>query len=139
MKAVALAYPDVDFVHVEVYTNLAAQNPEELEVVAAVTAWRLPTEPWVFVTDPAGIISDVFEGSLAPEDSRRPSTGCAGRPQVVSRTRPRPKPRAALNRKYSPRIPKRAAKTTWSRRWGERSRMRSHWMRVLDDVAARLG
>jgi len=68
VKSLAGDYPETNFVHVEVYTNLAAQDPGELEVVPAVTVWRLPSEPWVFVIDEAGTIRARFEGTMAPDE-----------------------------------------------------------------------
>ena len=68
VKSLAGGYPGVNFVHVEVFTNLTAQNPDDLQVVPAVEAWRLPSEPWVFVIDEAGYVSERFEGTLAPEE-----------------------------------------------------------------------
>ena len=66
VKAIADDYPDVNFVHVEVYTNL--DDPANLQVVPAVTEWGLPTEPWVFVVDADGIVVARFEGVVAPEE-----------------------------------------------------------------------
>ena len=53
-------FPEVNFIHVEVFTNL--DDPENIEIVPAVTEWGLPTEPWVFVVDAAGIVVARFEG-----------------------------------------------------------------------------
>jgi len=66
VKELAPAYPDVDFIHVEVYENLDAQSFEELIPVEAVNAWGLPSEPWVFVTDADGVITARYEGTLDP-------------------------------------------------------------------------
>ena len=69
VKQVATNHPDdVDFVHVEVYTNLDAGSFEGLELVPAIDDWRLPSEPWVFVVDGSGIIAAAFEGALAAEE-----------------------------------------------------------------------
>ena len=54
VKAVAPAHPDANFVHVEIYENLDATSADELIIVPAVTAWGLPSEPWVFVVDADG-------------------------------------------------------------------------------------
>jgi len=54
------SYPDVNFVHVEVFTNL--DDPANLTTVPAVFEWGLPTEPWVFVVDAAGVVVARFEG-----------------------------------------------------------------------------
>lgn len=68
VKDVAAEQQGVDFVHVEVYTNLDAGSVDELELAPAVTEWRLPSEPWVFVVDGNGIITAAFEGALGPEE-----------------------------------------------------------------------
>ncbi|MBI5157112.1 MAG: hypothetical protein HZA58_03750 [Acidimicrobiia bacterium] len=54
------SFPDVNFLHVEVFTNL--DDPANLETVPAVDEWGLPTEPWVFVVDADGIVVARLEG-----------------------------------------------------------------------------
>lgn len=54
------SFPEVNFLHVEVFTNL--DDPDNLQLVPAVEEWGLPTEPWVFVVDAAGIVVARFEG-----------------------------------------------------------------------------
>ncbi len=54
MRALLPEYPEVNWVHVEVFTNL--------DLVPAVTEWGLPSEPWVFVVDSAGLVQGRFEG-----------------------------------------------------------------------------
>ena len=70
VKEISGDYPDVDFVHIEVYTGLRdpdfAPDPEHL--APAIGVWTLPSEPWVFITDGAGIITARFEGALATEE-----------------------------------------------------------------------
>lgn len=65
-------FPDVNFVHVEVYTDINAPNftptPEFLHPALGPEYWNLPTEPWVFVVDESGIITARFEGALTPDD-----------------------------------------------------------------------
>lgn len=68
VKRVAPDFPEMNFVHVEIYENLDATTQEELRVVAAVDAWRLPSEPWVFVVDAAGLIAARFEGAVDPDE-----------------------------------------------------------------------
>jgi hypothetical protein len=63
-----LGSDSVDWVHVEVYTNL--DNPEELELVPAVIEWNLPSEPWTFVIDGAGIITARLEGAMSDAELR---------------------------------------------------------------------
>ena len=65
VKDVAEHFPGVNFVHVEPY-DLDA--PEELEPVPAVTAWGLPSEPWVFVTDSRGRVVAKYEISVAIQE-----------------------------------------------------------------------
>ncbi|HLE39133.1 MAG TPA: hypothetical protein VJA44_05720 [Acidimicrobiia bacterium] len=60
------SYPDVNFLHVEVFTNL--DDPENLTTVPAVDEWGLPTEPWVFVVDAGGIVVARFEGVVGPAE-----------------------------------------------------------------------
>ena len=57
-------YTEVNWVHVEVYDNLQASDPNDLRVVEAVHEWGLPNEPWVFVVDGAGRVTHRFEGVL---------------------------------------------------------------------------
>lgn len=65
-------FPDVNFIHVEVYTDINAPDftptPEHLHPALGPEYWNLPTEPWVFVVDERGIITARFEGALTPED-----------------------------------------------------------------------
>lgn len=65
---VAGRFEDVDFVHIEVYTNLDATSFDELELAPAVSEWGLPSEPWVFVMDGDGVVSAAFEGALGTEE-----------------------------------------------------------------------
>ena len=70
VKRLAVDFPDVNFVHIEIYENLDAATPGELRVAEAVEAWRLISEPWVFVVDSTGIIVARFEGAVDPEELR---------------------------------------------------------------------
>lgn len=65
---VAGRFDDVDFVHIEVYTNLDAASFDELELAPAVSEWGLPSEPWVFVIDGDGVVSAAFEGALGTQE-----------------------------------------------------------------------
>lgn len=62
VKDVAPAFPKINFLHVEVYSNL--DDPSDLKVVPAVKKWGLPSEPWVFVVDARGRVVAKYEGSL---------------------------------------------------------------------------
>ena len=64
VKAIADDHPDVNWLHVEVFTNL--DDPGNLEVVPAVTDWGLPSEPWVFVVGADGMVTGRFEGVVDP-------------------------------------------------------------------------
>ena len=55
-------YPSVNWIHVEVYENLDAPSTDDLAVADPVIEWGLPSEPWVFVVDGSGVVSDRFEG-----------------------------------------------------------------------------
>jgi len=72
VKGVAAGFPDVDFVHVEVYTNLTdpdfAPVPENLAPSVLAEWWNLPSEPWVFIVDEAGLVQARFEGVMAVEE-----------------------------------------------------------------------
>jgi hypothetical protein len=53
-----------NFVHVEIY-----EYPFDGQKVArTVDEWHLPSEPWTFVVDRAGIVRDRFEGSAPAEE-----------------------------------------------------------------------
>jgi hypothetical protein len=67
-KQVQASHPEADFLHVEIYENLDADSYEDLVTVEAVDAWALPSEPWVFVTDPSGTITARFEGTVDPAE-----------------------------------------------------------------------
>ncbi len=50
-------------IHVEIFRN--PRNPERLEEAEAFAAWRLPSEPWVFLIDREGRIAAAWEGPAA--------------------------------------------------------------------------
>ncbi|MGZ8754443.1 MAG: TlpA family protein disulfide reductase [Acidimicrobiia bacterium] len=68
VKEVSSDYPDINFIHVEVYENLDATGGEDLVLVPAVEEWRLPSEPWTFLVDGDGIIAARFEGTVDTEE-----------------------------------------------------------------------
>ena len=72
IKTIIGDYPGVDFAHIEVYTGLLDDDfvPDGPHLAPAMLAWTLPTEPWVFVVDGAGVITARFEGALDPEELR---------------------------------------------------------------------
>lgn len=65
VKALRPGYPEVEFVHVEIYEDLQVTSPEELTVVPATGEWGLPSEPWVFVVDASGVVTASFEGAAS--------------------------------------------------------------------------
>jgi hypothetical protein len=58
--AIKPSFPGVNFLHVEVFTNL--DDPQNIQTVPAVDEWGIPTEPWVFVVDATGVVVARFEG-----------------------------------------------------------------------------
>lgn len=74
VKQVKPEYPDVNFIHVEVYTDLQNPDfrptPEFLTPALGPEFWNLPTEPWVFVVDADGTVTARFEGTATIEDLR---------------------------------------------------------------------
>lgn len=68
VKALRPVYSDIEFVHVEIYEDLQVASPEDLTVVQATAEWGLPSEPWVFVVDAAGVVSASFEGAASDEE-----------------------------------------------------------------------
>lgn len=62
VKALSSEYPELNYVHVEIYENINAASFDELMVVPSVLDWGLPSEPWVFVTDANGVVTAAFEG-----------------------------------------------------------------------------
>ena len=53
-------------IHVEVFQN--PDDPGRLVESEAFVAWRLPSEPWVFVVDAEGVIRYAFEGAVTEEE-----------------------------------------------------------------------
>jgi hypothetical protein len=72
VKEAARDLPDLNFIHVEVYTGLTdpdfVPDPAHLAPAAGPDYWNLPTEPWVFVIDGTGRVTARFEGVMAPEE-----------------------------------------------------------------------
>ena len=69
VKAAAPSHPGANFIHVEVFENL--ESPEALTIAPSVVDWGLPTEPWVFVADSAGVVTARFEGALGLAELER--------------------------------------------------------------------
>lgn len=70
VKTIAAGYPDVNFVHVEVFTgfNEPGFAPDGAHLAPAVVEWGLTTEPWVFVVDARGVVTHRFEGVMDPTE-----------------------------------------------------------------------
>lgn len=68
VKSIRPDYPGVDFIHVEVYQDLQVETATDLVLVDAVDDWGLPSEPWLYVVDKAGIVSALFEGAVSDTD-----------------------------------------------------------------------
>jgi hypothetical protein len=54
---------EASFIHQEIYTG----NQIEMGLRPQVRAYNLPTEPWVFVIDENGRITESIEGAASPE------------------------------------------------------------------------
>ncbi len=69
VKAVWRSYaPALQAIHVEVFEN--PHEPQHLVETQAFIDWRLPSEPWVFVIDRAGVIRYAFEGAVTEVELR---------------------------------------------------------------------
>lgn len=77
VKMVAPAYPDANFVHVEVF-EIDRAREGDLVPVAAVSDWGLQTEPWVFVIDSGGVVTARFEGTIGATELERALQAVAG-------------------------------------------------------------
>ena len=62
VKALSSQFPNLNYVHVEIYQDIGVSSFEELTVVPSVVEWGLPAEPWVFITDTNGIVTTSLEG-----------------------------------------------------------------------------
>ncbi|MEX0756470.1 MAG: hypothetical protein WD204_00845 [Acidimicrobiia bacterium] len=71
VKSVMGDYPEMNFLHVEIYADLDAAAGGSLDPVPAVEAWGLPSEPWVFVVDSKGVVTARFEGATGVDELRR--------------------------------------------------------------------
>lgn len=66
----------VSFIQQEIYKN----NRVDDGYTDQVAAWTLPTEPWIFVIDAKGVISERFEGAVSPGELERAVAKVAGGP-----------------------------------------------------------
>ena len=70
IKALAPAYPGLNFVHVEIFENIHVGTYEELVPVPSVEEWGLIIEPVIFVTDSNGVVSALFAGAASDNELR---------------------------------------------------------------------
>ena len=68
VKDASADYPQVNYLHVEPYSNL--DDPDNLKPIKAVREWGLPSEPWVFVIDREGRLLDKLEGGITAVELR---------------------------------------------------------------------
>src|ERR671918_459869 len=68
VKEASADYPQVNYLHVEPYSNL--DDPNKLRPIKAVREWGLPSEPWVFVVDGEGKLVAKYEGVLSADELR---------------------------------------------------------------------
>ncbi len=62
-------FPEIAFVHTDVYEDVTGGDQEAL-LVPAVADWGIPSEPWVFIVGMDGLVSDRFEGAASTEELR---------------------------------------------------------------------
>lgn len=67
-EAVAESNPDLSWAQVEVFADPQAESEEELELAPVVDDWGLPSQPWLYVIDDAGLVSSRFEGALSDRE-----------------------------------------------------------------------
>ncbi len=65
-KEISERYPDVDWIHVEVYEGFNDDGfaPDIAHLAPAVVEFGLPSEPWIFVMDEGGTVIARIEGVL---------------------------------------------------------------------------
>ena len=65
---------DVAFIHQEIYKD----NQVEQGPAPQVAAWRLPSEPWIFVIDRNGGVRTRIEGAISAGELQRAVAEVAG-------------------------------------------------------------
>lgn len=78
VQVLAPDYPDLNYVHVEVYENIHVTDRQDLVLVPAVEEWGLPSEPWLYVTDDVGTVTAAFEGAVSDDELRAALDAVAG-------------------------------------------------------------
>ena len=79
----------VDVVHVDIFKNLQTD-----ETSPTVTAWGLPSEPWLFGIDAAGVITARLDGAFGQDEMRACSRISSACREDLS------EPRYAFERRY---------------------------------------
>jgi hypothetical protein len=64
VKRVSKDFPDVTYIHSEIYKGLKPDTPP----VDALTEWGLPSEPWVFIVDSQGKLVQKYEVAFSPNE-----------------------------------------------------------------------
>lgn len=62
---------EANFIHIEPWDLVAAREDGRLVPAPVMNEWRLPSEPWVFVTDAGGHVVARFEGAVAGPEIER--------------------------------------------------------------------
>lgn len=73
---------DISFIHSEIYR----ENDPNKGVTEPVGAFRLPTEPWLFVIDQNGTVRQRIEGAFGLGELRRAVAKIQGRDEVIELT-----------------------------------------------------
>jgi hypothetical protein len=59
------------FTQVEVFANPEAGAEEELTLAPVVEDWGLPSQPWLYVVEPGGVVAALFEGAVSDRELER--------------------------------------------------------------------
>ena len=61
---------DLDFIHIEIYKNphTLTGKIDESDINPVVSKWRLPSEPWTFITNRTGGLTHKFEGLVTTNE-----------------------------------------------------------------------
>jgi hypothetical protein len=78
VQEIAPDFPDLNYVHVEVYENIHVTDTRDLVAVPAIEEWGLPSEPWLYVTDDSGTVTAAFEGAVSDDELRTALETVAG-------------------------------------------------------------
>jgi hypothetical protein len=72
-KDAAEELDEVNFVHIEVYSGFNEEGfqPDADHLVPAVEAFKLPSEPWIFIIDENGVVKSRLEGVLSEGELQR--------------------------------------------------------------------